>query len=182
MSEANITYAPQVVGTGGLLLSFDYRPLRNSGSDSLQYARFECEQFDWWTQQFPRYITGTGELKLDPHLEGFEQFTVPDWDGEGADPVDKADLDYARTLLKQVAAQLPFEPDAAAGSDGSICMDWISDTSAGSKKIFIDVAPRGKVLTYLRLGNSKPLEKHFKKNDPTLIVYLRHLFEFFNMT
>ena len=171
MSEANIAYTKQVVGTGALAISSDYKPLRNSGSDDLW-----VDWIDWILQ----YHAGTGDFNLDPYdLEGFEQFTMPGWDGEGATPVLKADLDSARRLLKRIAPYLPVEPDAAAGTDGSICMEWRSETAAGSKKIFVDVAPGGTVLTYSRLGNSPPSERHFKRDDPALIVYLRYLFVFF---
>jgi hypothetical protein len=115
-------------------------------------------------------------------LEGFEQFTVPHWDGEHAAPVANDDLAFARELLERVGPCLPFKPDAAAGTDGSICLEWVSDADAGSQKIFVDVVPGGTVLTYSHLGNSLPAERHFKKDDPALIVHLRSLFDFFPRT
>lgn len=169
MSDANIVGTKPVMGTGGLAVPSGYRPLRNSGAVDL---------VDWWAQQIAQHIGGTGAPNADPYLEGFEQFTVPGWDGQEATPVAKTDLNFARRLLTSIGPYLPFEPDAAAGADGSICMEWMSDTAAGSKKIFVDVTPGGNVLTYSRLGNSPPLEKHFSKDDPALIPYLRHLFEF----
>jgi len=84
---------------------------------------------------------------------------------EEAAPIAKEDLDFARKLLERIGPYLPFEPDAAPGTDGSICMEWVSDATVGSKKIFVDVAPGGAVLTYSRLGNYPPSEKHFKKGE-----------------
>jgi hypothetical protein len=170
MSDTNIVGTKPVIGTGGLAVPPGYRLLRNSGADDLW--------FDWWTQQIAQYSGGTGAPNIGPYLEGFEQFTVPEWDGQEATPVAKPDLNFARRLLTSIGPYLPFEPDAAAGADGSICMEWMSETAAGSKKIFVDVTPGGNVLTYSRLGNSPPLERHFAKNDPALIPYLRHMFEF----
>jgi hypothetical protein len=110
-------------------------------------------------------------------LEGFEQFTVPHWDGEEAAPVAIDDLTFARDLLDHIGACLPGDPDAAPGADGSICMEWVSPT--GAKKIFVDVAPGDTVLTYSRLGNAPAAERHFNKDDPALIVHLYDLFDCF---
>jgi hypothetical protein len=174
MSDTNLVRTKPIMGTGGLAVPLGYRPLRNSGATDLW--------FDWWAQQIAQRFGDLGAPNAGPHLQGFEQFTVPDWDGQEAAPVAKADLDFARRLLTSIEPYLPSEPDAAPGADGSICMEWISDTAAQSKKIFVDVAPRGYVLTYSRLGDSPPLERHFTKNDPALMPYLRHLFEFFLTT
>jgi hypothetical protein len=170
MSGTNIFVAEPMRGTGGSTVPSAYRPLRNSGS-----AELWADLVDLLEQaaQCFQEISGRSD-----HLLGFEQFTVPHWDGEEATAVAKEDLRFARRLLERIGPYLPFEPDTAPGTDGSICMEWVSD-AVGSKKIFIDVAPGGTILTYSRLGNAPPSERHFKKNDPALIVYLRHLFDFF---
>jgi len=172
MTAPDIFLAQSVTGTGELAVPSAYRPLRNSGSVE-QWADLAD-----LLEQIVRCFEDIGR-HADPHLEGFEQFTVSHWDGEEAAPIAKEDLDFARKLLERIGPYLPFEPDAAPGPDGSICMEWVSDATVGSKKIFVDVAPGGAVLTYSRLGNYPPSEKHFKKGDPALIVYLRHLFDFF---
>jgi hypothetical protein len=172
MSDADIFVAKPMTGTGGLAFPSAYRPLRNSGSDKQR-----ADVADLW-EQILWSITNVG-MHADPHLEEFEEFTVPRWDGENAAAIAKEDLGFARKLLERIGPYLPFEPDAAPGTDGSICMEWVSDAAVGSKKIFLDVAPSGTVLVYSRLGNRRPSEKHFKKDDPTLLVYLYHLFDFF---
>jgi len=192
MSDVNIVDATSVMGTGGLAVSSRYRVVRNSGAIDL-WGAFA----DWWGQQiedsgeaFFQRFKGTAQEILYPtlrggpdvasYLEGFEQFTVPNWDGEDAAPVAKRDLDFARGMLNRVGPYLPFEPDTAAGTDGSICMEWRSDSVVGSNKIFVDVSPSDEVLTFSRLGSSPPLERHFKKNDAKLIPYLHHLFDIFS--
>jgi hypothetical protein len=120
-----------------------------------------------------------GSPDQDLYLKGFEEFMVPGWDGDDAKAVSKKDLKFARSLLDQIAPYLPAAPDAAPGTDGSICMEWISNSPAGTNKIFVDVTPNDSVLTFARIGSSRPVEKHFGKSDPMLVAYLQHVFDFF---
>lgn len=198
MSDLHITKS--VPGTGSPDVSHHYFPQANSGAPkltSLTHALFN------WAQQHQResyevyaqciqsiasgYFAGTRQFcsalfglpDKDLYLSGFEEFTNPGWDGDDAKPVSKNDLKFARGLLDQIAPYLPCDPDAAAGTDGSICMEWLSNSAVGTKKIFIDVTPDGSVLTFARIGSSRPTEKHFRKNDPMLVTYLQQVFDFF---
>jgi hypothetical protein len=120
-----------------------------------------------------------GSVNDSSFLKGFEQFMAPEWDGDEAKAVSKKDLKFARTLLERIAPYLPGAPDAAPGTDGSICMEWIASGPSGQKKVFVDVTPGDEVLTFARLGEARPVEKHFKKSDQMLIMYLQNVFNFF---
>ena len=123
------------------------------------------------------YATLFGSVNESSYLKGFEQFTTPGWDGDEAKAVSKKDLIFARTLLEQTAPYLPSAPDAAPGTDGSICMEWIASGPSGRKKVFVDVTPSDEVLTFARSGEARPVEKHFKKSDKMLVVYLQNVFD-----
>jgi len=104
---------------------------------------------------------------------------APKWDGDEAEAISEKDLQFTRTLLERLGPYLPSAPDTAPGVDGSICMEWIDSGPAGQKKVFVDVTPADKVLTFARLSEARPVEKHFKKSDQGLIVYLQSVFDFF---
>lgn len=177
-----------------------YVPLANSGSVKLTSL---SRAFADWAQQHTREsyelyaqcvrsVAGSnfagmldfcsvllGSLDQSSYLKGLEQFTASGWDGYDAKAIAKKDLKFARALLEQLAPYLPAVPDAAPGTDGSICMEWIATGPAGPKKVFVDVTPDEWVLTFVRLRDSRPVEKHFRKSDPALIVYLQNVFDFF---
>ena len=189
-----------MTGTGGAEFGPQYVALPNSGAlrrTSLRLA------FQDWAQQHTKesyelyahcirsavgsksaglldfYAALFGSVNESSYLKGFERFTTPEWDGDEAKAVSKKDLIFARTLLEQTAPYLPSAPDAAPGTDGSICMEWIAGGPSGRKKVFVDVTPSDEVLTFARLGEARPVEKHFKKSDKMLIVYLQNVFDFF---
>jgi hypothetical protein len=199
MSYMDVIVKP-MRGTGGAAFSPDYRALANSGSVKVISLRSALSE---WAEQhtkesyeaYTQFVRGAAGLNLadaldfhsqllaahgaNAYLTGFDQFMAPNWDGDNATPVDKKDLNFARALLQQIGPYLPTEPDAAAGRDGSICMEWIFNSPNGLKKIFVDVTPGDQVLAFSRFGSSKPMERHFRKDDPNLVVYLQHLFDLF---
>jgi len=189
-----------MTGTGGVELAPYYVALPNSGA--LRRTSLSVAFHDWAQQhtkesfelyaQCIRSAVGSnfaglldfcsalfGSVNDSSYLKGFEQFMAPQWDGEEAKAVSRKDLKFARTLLEQISPYLPGSPDAAPGTDGSICMEWIVNGPSGQKKVFIDVTPDDEVLTFARLGEARPVEKHFKKSDKMLIVYLQNVFDFF---
>jgi hypothetical protein len=129
--------------------------------------------------RFPHPAVSQASWSFTDSFRGFEQFMAPCWDGDEAKAISKKDLQYTRTLLEQLGPCLPSAPDAAPGVDGSICMEWIDIGPAGKKKVFVDVTPGDEVLTFARLSEAPPVEKHFKKSDQGLIVYLHSVFDLF---
>jgi hypothetical protein len=190
-----------MTGTGGAELAPYYAVLPNSGA--LRRTSLRLAFHDWAQQhtkesyqlyaQCIRSAVGSSPAGLldfcsalfgssisdSLYLRGFEQFMVPNWDGDEAKAISKKDLKFARTLLEQIAPYLPGTPDAAPGTDGSICMEWIASGPPGQKKVFVDVTSDDDVLTFARLGEARAVEKHFNKSDPMLIVYLQNVFDFF---
>ena len=189
-----------MIGTGGAEFSPHYVALPNSGA--LKRTSLSLAFQDWAQQhtkesyelyaQCIRSAVGSkptglldfctalfGSVNERSYLKGFEQFTAPEWDGDEAQAVSKKDLKFARALLEQIAPYLPGAPDAAPGTDGSVCMEWIASGSLGQKKVFVDVTPGDEVLTFARFGEARSVEKHFKKSDQMLIVYLQNVFDFF---
>jgi len=49
----------------------------------------------------------------------------PDWDGNGANPLDEIALQNAEAFIRVVPEDLPM-PDLAPEPDGSISLDWIA--------------------------------------------------------
>jgi hypothetical protein len=105
-------------------------------------------------------------------------YSLDDWDGDGASAISSQDASNARTLLNSLNVA---EPEIVAGSDGSICMEWIRQSSGGEKKIYVDVGPSGKVLTFARFGSLSPIEKHFDRYGPEVIDHLRVLFSIYSV-
>ena len=103
-------------------------------------------------------------------------YCTHDWDGDGAVAISSDDIASARSLLDALAAT---DPEIVAGSDGSICMEWIRHSPMGEKKIYVDIGPNGKVLTFARFGESSPIEKHFDQYGPDVIDHLRVLFSIY---
>lgn len=197
MPDSGILELPrQTRGTGGSAVGVQYRPAANSGANFVEsleapLARWfdSSEVIEFYRRVLATATPGNIQVALDAFdairnslvthaelaLDGFENFAAYGWDGEDAEPIRGEDLQYARRLLKSIGAYSGI-PDAAPGADGSICMEWISSGSEGKRKIVIDVGPGDKVLTYARFGSHKPIERHFKKLDPTLIDHVKGLF------
>ena len=181
---SNLHHIQSLRGTGAPDIAPHYIALPNSGSVKLMSLnRFISdwaqqhikESFDIYAQCIGTIAVGNFAGTLDfcsglfgsttesPYLSGFEQFTHSGWDGDDAVAVAKKDLKFARSLLEKVALYLPSVPDAAAGTDGSICMEWIANSPVGPKKLFVDVSPDDSVLTFAQIGNFIPWKNISKK-------------------
>ncbi|MDI4231477.1 hypothetical protein OZ411_01440 [Bradyrhizobium sp. Arg237L] len=104
-------------------------------------------------------------------------YAFDDWDGDGATAISGADVQTARALLDTLNAP---EPEIVAGSDGSICMEWVRQSATGEKKIYVDVGPHGRILTFARFGSSAPIEKHFDEYTAEVDHHLRVLFSVYS--
>ena len=116
----------------------------------------------------PRYPNPTGEP-----IASLGDYALDDWDGDGARAVSHKDILLARTLLGRLRTS---QPEIAAGSDGSICMEWIRQVRSGERKIYVDIGPRGKILTFAKFEDSPPVEKHFDEYSPEADSHLQALF------
>jgi hypothetical protein len=105
-------------------------------------------------------------------------YSSDDWDGDGAAAISSTDVTNARSLLSSLNVT---DPEIVAGSDGSICMEWIRQSPSGEKKIYVDVGPSGMVLTFARFGDSSPIEKHFDGYGPEVNDHLRVLFSIYSV-
>jgi hypothetical protein len=72
-------------------------------------------------------------------LEGYEQYSEPNWDGYNAEPITAETLQYARWLLKVIPETLG-PPDIAPSADGSIGLEWVPE-SGSLRKLFLDIGP-----------------------------------------
>ncbi len=52
-----------------------------------------------------------------------QECSAPDWDGEGALPVDRAAVGRAERFIRALPASVPV-PEIAAEPDGSVSLDW----------------------------------------------------------
>ncbi|MGA2057945.1 MAG: hypothetical protein ABSG88_21895 [Bradyrhizobium sp.] len=114
--------------------------------------------------------------RKDGFFDRVADYASDDWDGDGAVAVSADEVANARSLLNALNVS---NPEIVAGSDGSICMEWIRQSSTGEKKVYVDVGPKGKVLTFARFGQSSPIEKHFNEYGPDVIDHLRVLFSIY---
>ena len=63
------------------------------------------------------------ERKRGHLLDGFERYSLPDWDGEDAAPVSAETIAYTRARLDELPDWLP-DPAVAPGADGTIGLEW----------------------------------------------------------
>jgi hypothetical protein len=97
---------------------------------------------DWWGQH----------QATDP-LEGYEAYSVEDWDGYDALPITAETLAAARTVLKSLPKTFG-EPVCSPGADGSIVFEWLADDGP-VRKLFIDIGPSKTWKAYWRLANGE---------------------------
>ncbi|MGH6642964.1 hypothetical protein [Hypericibacter sp.] len=199
MPDSGVLESPKHTrGTGGSSVRSTFAPLPNSGAAALEPLEIAIDD---WIETHARefyevYALSIGQtepegisIALDflkairnlttqntiGALDRFEQYTSPGWDGDDAEPLLLSDLKFARGLLRQLASHAN-PPDAAPGPDGSICMEWVAGSRHSPRKIFLDVGPGDRVLTYAKFGKRAPVERHFKKSDFELVGYLQSLF------
>jgi hypothetical protein len=79
-----------------------------------------------------------GKPKANP-LEGYEQYSEPNWDGHNAEPITAETLQYAGRLLKIIPETFGV-PDIAPSADGSIGLEWVLE-SGPLHKLFFDIGP-----------------------------------------
>jgi hypothetical protein len=114
-------------------------------------------------------------------FEGVSAYQTDGWDGDNAVAISGADVKRARSLLDLIAGFEPKAPDIAPGQDGSICLEWKRYTSDGEKKIYVDVGPNGRILTYAKLGSFSPIEKHFPSDTAGVIDHLSVMFSIYSI-
>jgi hypothetical protein len=163
-SNVAISGAP-VWAIGASIITLSLAPI-GTGTSALanEFVRFhQISPFDRGTRK--------------SFFESVSDYALDDWDGEGARAILSTDVETAQVLLNALNAP---DPEIVAGSDGSICMEWIRQSPTGEKKIYVDVGPDGKILTFARFGSSSPIEKHFDEHGPEVDNHLRVLFSIYS--
>jgi hypothetical protein len=67
-------------------------------------------------------------------LESLEEYSVDDWDGEGARAISPEVIKIAASLLRRLPEGAAL-PDVAPAADGTVCMEWV----APSGELWVDV-------------------------------------------
>ena len=112
-------------------------------------------------------------------LFGYERYSVPNWDGYGADPITAETLTAARSLMRMLPSTFGA-PDVAPGADGTIGLEWIS-SSGPLKKLYIDIGP-GKIWSgYWRRANGEKQSLKPAAVTPLTQVALQKLFNELNV-
>lgn len=84
-------------------------------------------------------------------LAGYDRYSLPNWDGHGAEPILPETIAATRSLLRILPSTFG-EPDVAPAADGTIGLEWVPE--AGSlRKLFIDVGPRTIWRAYWKRSN-----------------------------
>jgi hypothetical protein len=79
------------------------------------------------------------EAPQETPLEGYEKYSVANWDGYDAQPITPETLQYARQLLR-VMPNVFGPADIAPSGDGSIGLEWVPETGP-LHKLFLDIGP-----------------------------------------
>lgn len=77
-------------------------------------------------------------------LLDYETYSLPNWDGDGAEPI----LPETLRLARAIAALLQKPPDDAPSADGTVGFEWVN----GRHKIFMDVGPNH-ITIYARIDD-----------------------------
>jgi hypothetical protein len=111
--------------------------------------------------------TPQGSGGLERALRDLEDFSLDDWDAEGARAISPDVIREAARLLSLLPDGVS-EPEVAPANDGSICMEW--DSAAGS--LWLDIGPDRTAQTLIKIGALKE-ERRFCVDAPDLAIYLR---------
>jgi hypothetical protein len=90
---------------------------------------------------------------IDDPLEGYDQYSSPNWDGFDAEPITPETLNCARKILRELPNTFG-EAHIAPGADGSIGFYWSADKGS-FKSLCIDVGPGQKWRAYWQLRDGR---------------------------
>jgi hypothetical protein len=134
----------------------------------VQIGEPETTAFDSFGGQFAESTTTPERASgLARALRDLEDFSDGDRDAEGGRGITREVIGEAARLLDLLPYSVP-EPDVAAASDGSVCMEW--ENSAGS--LWLDIEADRTARTLVMFGDKKQ-EMLFRVDDPKLPTYLR---------
>lgn len=100
-------------------------------------------------------------------LEGLEEYSVENWDLEGAEAITPEAIRAAGDILTLIS-EFSVPPEVAPAADGTVCMEW--DTPKGL--LWVDVGP-DRTASVLRKINGEREEKRFLIDGPEFKGYLR---------
>ncbi len=117
------------------------------------------------------------DATCDP-LTGYNRYSVPNWDGYGAEAITPATIAAARQFIRDLPKTFG-EPDIAPGADGTIGLEW-SFRNGPLRKLFIDIGPGSQWSSYWRraLGDSRTLPS--VAITPATRIFLQALFKALN--
>jgi hypothetical protein len=72
-------------------------------------------------------------------IAGFGKYSVPNWDGYGAEPIEPKTTDSARSFIR-ILPDTFGAADIAPGADGTIGLEWVLGEGP-LRKLFIDIGP-----------------------------------------
>jgi hypothetical protein len=84
-------------------------------------------------------------------LAGYDRYSVPNWDGDQAEPILPETVAATRSLLQVLPSNFG-EPDIAPAADGTVGLEWMPDTGP-LRKLFIDVGPKTVWRAYWKFAN-----------------------------
>ncbi|WP_155626246.1 hypothetical protein [Burkholderia vietnamiensis] len=92
-------------------------------------------------------------------LVAVDEWTHPDWDGEGARAVSDATIERAEEFLKQLPSTI-VSGDAMAGVDGSLGIYWTRE----SFELYVDFRADGRTRFYFSDGQARHVERVIDRN------------------
>lgn len=104
-------------------------------------------------------ITTTGNGTYSPisrttpdNFTEFESYHIPDWDGDGAQPIARDTVEAARRFNQWLPRRLS-PADVAPGADGTIGFEWRYGTDGARTFIIVEIGP-GDIVKARRISDS----------------------------
>lgn len=102
------------------------------------------------------WLVWMGKVMLTPPLDVLRECMHPDWDGEGAKPIDLQCVRIAEAFLQNIPDARPPSPSALP--DGSVVLYWKNRKSPTRCTLYLEIQPTEhgpEVLCYYRVASGK---------------------------
>ncbi|MCA8992512.1 MAG: hypothetical protein KDA88_11055 [Planctomycetaceae bacterium] len=97
-------------------------------------------------------VTLSSQLLADQLIDVFEQCSLPNWDGDGATPVEVEALAVAKELVESLPSAYQV-PTVSGEPDGHVSLEWYANQR---RLLSLSIAPHGRVYWAALIGSEDP--------------------------